>query len=70
MIQLVKLKPFRLFLDRARPAGQHPDDLGDGGVPHQAVCAHAGAGAVGAQPVSQRVVECALIQAASGLLEI
>lgn len=58
------------FADRARPAGQHPDDPGDGGLPHQAVGAHAGAGAVGAQPVPQRLVERALIQAAEGLPQI
>lgn len=56
--------------DRARPLGQHPDDSGDGGLPHQAVSAHAGARAERAQPVPQRVVERAFLQTAPGLPEV
>lgn len=59
-----------MFPDRARPVGQYPDDPGDGGLPHQVVRADAGIGAVGAQPVPQRVVGRALLQAAQGLPQI
>lgn len=59
-----------LSADNAGPARQHPDDTGDGGLPHQAVRADTGAGALPAQPVPQRVVERALLQAAPGLPQI
>ncbi|CAG9783311.1 unnamed protein product [Diatraea saccharalis] len=49
---------------------QHPDGSGDGGVPHEAVGAAARAGAVGAEPVPQRVVGRALLQAPEGFPQI
>lgn len=57
------MRMYIIFSDRARPAGQYPDDLGDSGLPYQAVCSDAGGGALPAQPVPQRVVDSALLQA-------
>lgn len=47
---------YHVIPDHPRLIGEHPDDPGDSGLPHQAVGADARAGPHRAQPVPQRVV--------------